>query len=121
EFRAATVDDDHVHAEVAGVDHFGNLSLNCHRADLEAAGIALGDTVELRCSGRTMHVPFTVTYGDVPPGRVAVCEDSFRAVQIAVNLGHAGRTLRVGRGDPLVISRLAQAVRPPQIPPRSGA
>src|SRR3954468_3280869 len=39
ELRAATVDDDHVHAEILAIDHFGNVSLNLARADLEAAGI----------------------------------------------------------------------------------
>ncbi|HVA60650.1 MAG TPA: SAM-dependent chlorinase/fluorinase [Mycobacteriales bacterium] len=106
--RDAVVDDDHVHAEVRNVDHFGNLSLNVARSDLEAAGMSLGDSVELRCNGRSLTVPFTVTYGDVPPGRLALCEDAFRAVTLAVNLGHAGRTLRVGRGDPIVISRIQQ-------------
>lgn len=108
DLRPATIDDDHVHGEVFNVDHFGNLSLNVARADLEAAGMSLGDAVELRCSGRTMTVPFTLTYGDVPPGRFALCEDSFRSVMIAVNLGSAARTLRVGRGDAVVVSRVAQ-------------
>jgi S-adenosylmethionine hydrolase len=106
--REAVVDDDHVHAEIRTVDHFGNVSLNIARSDLEAAGIALGDTVELRCNGRTMTVPFTLTYGDVAAGRLALCEDSFRAVQLAVNAGHASRRLRVSRGDPVVIARVPQ-------------
>lgn len=106
--REVEVDDDHVHAEVSLVDHFGNVSLNIARSDLEAAGIALGDTVELRCNGRTMSVPFTLTYGDVAAGRLALCEDSFRAVQLAVNAGHASRRLRVSRGDPVVIARIPQ-------------
>ena len=106
--REAVVDDDHVHAEIRTVDHFGNVSLNIARSDLEAAGIALGDTVELRCNGRTMSVPFTLTYGDVAAGRLALCEDSFRAVQLAVNAGHASRRLRVSRGDPVVIARVPQ-------------
>jgi S-adenosylmethionine hydrolase len=103
--RAPTVDDDHVHGEVWSVDHFGNLSLNVHRSDLEAAGMNLGDTVELRLHGRTLQVPFTVTFGEVPPGRIAVCEDSYRRITVAVNLGHAAKTLRAVRGDPVVISR----------------
>ena len=106
--REAVVDDDHVHAEIRTVDHFGNVSLNIARSDLEAAGIALGDTVELRCNGRTMAVPFTLTYGDVAAGRLALCEDSFRSVQLAVNAGHASRRLRVSRGDPVVIARVPQ-------------
>ena len=107
------VDDDHVHAEVSLVDHFGNVSLNLARADLEAAGIRFGDTVELRCNGRTLAVPFTATYGDVARGRLTLCEDSFRAVMLAVNAGPrqpraAGRAWRAGRDRPA-----AAAVRPP--------
>lgn len=103
--RPPTVDDDHVHSEVVQVDHFGNLTLNCCRADLEAAGMALGDTVELRCGGRSLAVPFAVTYGEVSPGRLAVCEDSFRTITLAVNQGSAARSLRAGRGQPMVIAR----------------
>jgi len=106
--RGVIVDDDHVHAEVSLVDHFGNISLNLARSDLEAAGITFGDTVELRCNGRTREVPFTATYGDVPRGRLTLCEDSFRAVMLAVNAGHASRELRVSRGEPVVIARLPQ-------------
>lgn len=103
--RPPTVDDDHVHGEVVQVDHFGNLTLNCCRADLEAAGMMLGDTVELRCGSRTLAVPFALTYGEVPAGRVAVCEDSFRTITLAVNQGSAAKALRAGRGEPLVIAR----------------
>ena len=104
--RPATVDDDHVHAEIVMVDHFGNLTLNVQRADLEAAGIHLGDVVELRCGGKTMTVPFTLTYGEVARGRLAVCEDSFRTITVAVNQGSAATMVRARRGDPLVIARL---------------
>ena len=106
--RVATVDDDHVHGEVVMVDHFGNLTLNLRRAELEAAGIALGDSVELRCGGKALTVPFTLTYGEVQRGRLAVCEDSFRTITIAVNQGSAATRLRARRGDPLVISRVQQ-------------
>ncbi|MDQ1695830.1 MAG: hypothetical protein QOJ03_1183, partial [Frankiaceae bacterium] len=106
--RVATVDDDHVHAEIRAIDHFGNVSLNLARADLEAAGIVLGDTVELRCNGRTLTVPFTLSFGEVPTGRLSLCEDSFRAIQLAVNAGKANQELRVTRGDPIVIARIPQ-------------
>jgi S-adenosylmethionine hydrolase len=106
--RAATVDDDHVHAEIRAIDHFGNVSLNLARADLEAAGITLGDSVELRCNGRTLTVPFTHSFGEVATGRLTLCEDSFRAIQLAVNAGKANQELRVSRGDPIVIARIPQ-------------
>lgn len=103
--RLPSVDDDHVHAEVAYVDHFGNLTLNVSRTHLEAAGINLGDQVELRCGGKTLTVRFTLTYGEVPRGRVALCEDSFRTITVAVNQGSAAGTLRARRQDPIVIAR----------------
>jgi hypothetical protein len=114
--RLPTVDDDHVHGEVVMVDHFGNLTLNLHRADLEAAGVHLGDAVELRCGGKTMTVPFTLTYGEVARGRLAVCEDSFRTVTVAVNQGSAAAALRARRGDPLVIARVQQEAAAPPLP-----
>src|SRR4051794_3056666 len=116
--REAVVDDDHVHAEIRTVDHFGNVSLNIARSDLEAAGIVLGDTVELRCNGRTMTVPFTLTYGDVSAGRLVICEDSFRSIQLAVNAGRASRRLRVSRGDPVVIARVPQTSTRPTVSSR---
>ena len=118
--RTPTVEEDHVHGEVAYVDHFGNLTLNLERCHLEQAGIVLGEAVELRCSGKTQTVPFLLTYGEAGRGRLVVCEDSFGTVTIAVNSGSAAARLRASRGEPLVISRLAQAdgrPRPVQLPP----
>ena len=101
-----SVHGDHVHGAVRMVDHFGNLGLNVRRSDLEAAGIQLGDLVELRCGGRAVEVPFTLTFGEVPAGRTVVCEDSFRAITIAVNGGRADRVLRAASGDPIVLGRV---------------
>ena len=109
--RPPEVDEDHVHGEVAQVDHCGNLTLNVQAADLEAAGMHLGDDVELRVGGKTLRAPFRLTYGQVPRGRLAVCEDAFRTITIAVNQGSAAAVLRARRADPLVLARLP--ARPP--------
>jgi S-adenosyl-L-methionine hydrolase (adenosine-forming) len=101
---------DHVHGEIRMIDHFGNLALNLRRSDLEAAGIQLGDLVELRCGGRTFEVPFTLSFGDVAVGRTVVCEDSFRAITVAVNSGRADRTLRTSSGGPVVLGRVHRLV-----------
>jgi S-adenosylmethionine hydrolase len=106
ETTVPSVHGDHVHGAVRMVDHFGNLALNVRRSDLEAAGIQLGDVLELRCGGRALEVPFTLAFGEVPPGRTVVCEDSFRAITVAVNGGRADRELRAGSGDPVVLGRL---------------
>lgn len=103
--RGPMVEHDHVHGEVAQVDHFGNLTLNLNASHLEAAGITLGSEVELRVGGKSQVVPFLLTYGQVGRGRVALCEDSFRTITLAVNCGSAASRLRARRGEPLVISR----------------
>src|SRR6266566_1422168 len=105
-----SVHGDHVHGAVRMVDHFGNLALNVRRSDLEAAGIQLGDVVELRCNGQAVEVPFTLAFGEVAAGRTVVCEDSFRAITIAVNAGRADRVLRAGAGDPIVIGRVHRLI-----------
>lgn len=118
--RQPTVEADHVHGEIAQVDHFGNLTLNLQRCHLEGAGISLGETVELRCGGTTLVVPFLLTYGEAGRGRLVVCEDSFGTITVAVNAGSAAARLRAGRGEPLVLARLASqdpASRPVQLPP----
>lgn len=104
--RTCSVDDDHVHAEVVSVDHFGNLSLNVTRVELEAAGILLGDRVEVRAQGRTLTMPFAHTYGEVAPGGITVCEDSLRQVMIAVNCGRAADVMRLRRQDAVVIAQV---------------
>ena len=119
--RPPTVEEDHVHGEVAQVDHFGNLTLNLERSHLEAAGIVLGEDVELRCSGKSLVVPFLETYGQVGRGKLVVCEDSFRTVTVAVNQGSAAQRLRAGRGEPLVISRRLPGPRPVVLPPEPQA
>jgi S-adenosylmethionine hydrolase len=106
ETTVPSVHGDHVHGAIRMIDHFGNLALNVRRSDLEAAGIQLGDLLELRCGGRTLEVPFALAFGEVPPGRTVVCEDSFRAITVAVNGGRADRVLRAGSGDPVVLGRL---------------
>jgi S-adenosylmethionine hydrolase len=118
ELRAARLHDDHVHGEIVQVDHFGNLTLNMERHHVEAAGINLGDMVEIRCGGKTLQVCYTLTYGEVPSGRVALCEDSFRTMCVAVNQGSAAAQLRSTRGEPIVIARVHDVAASTEQPAR---
>ncbi|MCM3885427.1 S-adenosyl-l-methionine hydroxide adenosyltransferase family protein [Frankia sp. R82] len=110
--RTCAVNDDHVHGEVVSIDHFGNLSLNMTRIDLEAAGILLGDPVEVRAGSRVMRLTFTHTYGEVPRGGVTICEDALRRVMIAVNCGRACDVLRLRREDAVVVGQLPREAAP---------
>ena len=114
ELRQARLHDDHVHGEVVSVDHFGNLTLNVMRHHVEAAGITLGDEVEIRCGGKTTTMRYSLTYGEVSRGHTALCEDSFRTMCVATNQGSAATVLRARRSDPLVIARVH--AEPPVVP-----
>jgi S-adenosyl-L-methionine hydrolase (adenosine-forming) len=105
ELPEARVDDDHVHGQIVQTDHFGNLQLNVTREDLESLGMMIGDRVELRIGGKAHDVPFTQTFGEVPAGRLAVIEDSYRHIAVVVNRGSAAKRLEAHRGDPVILAR----------------
>jgi S-adenosylmethionine hydrolase len=105
ELPASRVDDDHVHGQVVQTDHFGNLQLNVSRDELESLGIMLGDPLELRLGGKSHAVHFCQTFGEVPAGRLAILEDSYRRIAIAVNQGSAAKRLEARRGDHVILAR----------------
>jgi hypothetical protein len=109
ELPQARVDDDHVHAQIVHVDHFGNLQLNAERQDLESTGALLGDLIEMRLGGKSHVVSWGRAFSEVPPGKLMVLEDSHRRIEIAVNQGNAERLLEARRGDPVILAR----IRPP--------
>lgn len=107
----ARVDDDHVHAQIVQSDHFGNLQLNVERADLEGAGIMLGDTLELRIGGKSWETTYCEAFAEVAVGRIAVLEDSHRHISVAINRGNAKSQLEARRGDPVILARVQQPHR----------
>jgi len=105
ELPVARVDDDHVHGVVVQCDHFGNLQLNVKREELEGIGVMLGDTLELRVGGKSNLVQFCTAFAEVMPGKLAVLEDSYRRISVAVNQGSAERKLEAHRGDHVILAR----------------
>jgi S-adenosylmethionine hydrolase len=105
EMPVSKVDDDHVHGQIVQTDHFGNLQLNVSREELESLGIMLGDRLELRAGGKAHDVLFCQAFAEVPAGRLAVLEDSYRRISVAVNQGSAAKRLEARRGDPVILAR----------------
>ena len=104
---AARVDRDRALASVVAVDHFGNLALDLGHRDLAAAGVAVGDPVEVRAGGRAHPATVGDTFASVAAGELVVHEDSFGSLAVAVNLGRAADRLGAGTGDPVEIVSLA--------------
>jgi S-adenosylmethionine hydrolase len=96
---------------VVAVDHFGNLALDLGRRDLEAAGVAVGDPVEVLAGGRAHRLVVGETFASVPAGELVLHEDSFGSLAVAVNQGRAADRLGVGAGDPVEIVRVSEPDR----------
>jgi S-adenosyl-L-methionine hydrolase (adenosine-forming) len=111
QLTTARVDDDHLHGQIVQTDHFGNLQLNVERLELESLGIVFGDVIELRVGGKAHAVQFCHTFAEVAVGRLAVLEDSYRRISIAVNQGSAAKRLEARRGDPVILARSPKPAR----------
>jgi S-adenosylmethionine hydrolase len=101
----ATVDGERLLAEVVSVDHFGNLLLSSGHAELERAGLRLGDPVEIRVGERSFSASVGETFAAVPAGALVIHEDSSRRIAISLNLGRAAERLQARTGDSVVLSR----------------
>lgn len=106
ETPGAQIDDDHIHARVVHIDHFGNLQLNVHRIELEGIGVLLGDPIEVRVGGRMFTPVYAQAFSEVPAGRLVVLEDSYRWITLAANQANAQSLLEARRGDAVVLARL---------------
>jgi S-adenosyl-L-methionine hydrolase (adenosine-forming) len=104
ERAVARVDGDRVAGSVVAVDHFGNLALDLRRGDLERAGLAAGDLVEVRVGGRAHRVPVAETFASVAAGELVLHEDSFGSLAVAVNQGRAADRLGARPGDQVEIA-----------------
>jgi S-adenosylmethionine hydrolase len=109
ERAAAQADGGRVAGRVVAVDHFGNLALDLRRGDLEAAGVAAGDPVEVRVGGRAHPAVLGETFASVPAGELLLHEDGFGALEVAVNRGRAADRLEAGPGDRVELGRAAGA------------
>lgn len=106
EGEAARVDDGKASAAVVAVDHFGNLALGLRREELERAGVAVGDQVEVRAAGRAHRAVVGETFASATVGELVLYEDSFGSLAVAVNQGRAADRLGAGAGAPVEILRV---------------
>ena len=82
-------------AHALAVDGYGNVTLNVGHPDAIAAGIRLGDAVDV--NGRAALV--VSTFADVPADELLLYEDAWRRLALAVNRGDAAALLGLGPDD----------------------
>lgn len=91
---------DRVDGWIVYVDHFGNVITNLSRAECPAW--VRSEVVEVRAADR--RLPLSRTFSDVPPGEALAYFGSGGLLEIAVNGGHAGRSLKLRPGNPVAIA-----------------
>jgi S-adenosylmethionine hydrolase len=92
-------------ATVVGADRFGNVQLLAGAADVGAAGLAIGDRVEVAAGGGRHPATIARAFADVPEGALLVYLDSHGMLSVAQNRGDAAARTGAAPGGEVVLSR----------------
>jgi hypothetical protein len=88
-----------VQGSCIAVDRFGNVQLNMQAADLHQAGIEPGARIEIVLANERYYAVAAETFSDVAAGEIAVYEDAYENVSIAISSGSAAETFTIVPGD----------------------
>jgi S-adenosyl-L-methionine hydrolase (adenosine-forming) len=91
-------------ARVLLVDRFGNVQLNLKADDLAQVGIESGTRVEIELGLQRFYASAAKTFADVRVGDIALYEDAYGNVAIAINSGDAAEMLAAAAGDTVGIT-----------------
>jgi S-adenosylmethionine hydrolase len=89
------VSDGTVVAHVLYLDRFGNVQLDARGEEMDQAGIAPGERIEIEAAGHTSPGRYARTFADVPEGALLAYLDSYGALALAVNRGDARALLGI--------------------------
>jgi hypothetical protein len=87
------------------VDEFGNVITNIKGEDLDKLQISYGDRVVISVKGKKNKMRFVETYGYAEEGELISLIGSEGYLEIAVNMGNAGRILNLEGGEEVEVSR----------------
>jgi S-adenosyl-L-methionine hydrolase (adenosine-forming) len=93
------VEENELHAEVLGVDRFGNLQTSARAGHLDA----LQGGIEVVIGGSTIPVSRAETFDDVAEGQLAIIVDSAGWVAVVINRGSAAEALGLAAGEPITL------------------
>jgi S-adenosylmethionine hydrolase len=96
--------------EVWWVDHFGNCQLNIDPAELQALGVDVGGSLELRFGGQARMARWVGTYADAKPSELVLLVDSYGLLAVALDRRSAAAELGLHAGSGITV-----------VPPPGGA
>jgi len=85
------------------VDRFGNIAVNATPADLAAAGLAAGRTLEVVVGDSRFYAIHAQTFADVSRGEMVVYEDAGGWIGVAVNQASFADICGVAEGDTVAL------------------
>ena len=97
------VADGSVNGSCIAIDRFGNVQLNMQASDLEQAGIEPGSRVEIVLAQERYYAVAAETFSDVRAGEIAVYEDAYENISIAISSGSAAETFAITPGDTVAL------------------
>ncbi len=106
DIQTAAVIDGILTGYVAFIDHFGNCLTNISRADVEAFGIAVGDSVLVTAGSHNVAVLVGAGYSAVPKGNTVVLVNSLGTLQLSINRGNFASTYSVKTGSKVEIKKV---------------
>jgi S-adenosylmethionine hydrolase len=98
-----TEEDGALVGEVWWVDRFGNCQLNIDPDELQAHGVDVGGSVELRFGGQARMARWVHTYADAKPSELVVLVDSSGLVSIALDRRSAAAELDLRAGSGVTV------------------
>jgi S-adenosylmethionine hydrolase len=93
-----------IRATVLFVDRFGNIQLNLTREDLAQVGIGPDSKLEIEVGVERYYAASARTFAEVKRGNIALYEDAYWNISVAINRGNAAEMFRVRAGDELTVS-----------------
>lgn len=96
-----------VAGKVAGVDKYGNITLDVLTQALFEAGFEFGDLLSIKLPAAELQAPFVTAYSDVEVGQLLVRGpggEGTRNVMLAVNMGNFAETYGLEEGSPVTLS-----------------
>lgn len=93
--------------QVAGVDKYGNLTLDLLTQALLDAGFEFGDLIQVEIAGTVFQAPFVTAYSDVDVGSLLVRGPGGAGtanVMLAINMGNFADTYGVQEGDAVALT-----------------
>jgi len=89
--------------EVLSVDRWGTVQTTLGAKLFEAAGLRVGDALDVHCRIGVVRVPFGRSHADVRPGGAVGYLDSAGLFALARNTNSAAEELQLQPGDPVAV------------------